>query len=85
MGEDDDGPTHPRLSQLFAFGDGRNAKAPRIQPLQRPCDWNRAQTVGIRLDHGQKRHAGSRRVGGSILQERAEVDIDPGARVQSVH
>ena len=44
----------------------------------------RAEPVGIRLDHGEERRA-PRRHGGSIAQQRAEVDLDPGACQVRMH
>ncbi len=83
--EHDDGARHPGGTKLFALLHRRDAKTPRVETLQRPRDRYRAEPVCIRLHHGQEWHAGARRVRGSVLQQRAEVDIDPGARVQSVH
>ena len=59
--------------------DGRDAEAPRIESSSAQRDAHRAESVCVGLDHRQERHAGTRRDARSVAQQRAEVDLDPGA------
>ncbi len=54
-GEDHDPPSNPRASQLLGLVQGRHAEPPRIQRLQCPRNRDRAEPVGIGLDHRKER------------------------------
>src|SRR5687768_1744215 len=73
-------PRHAPVTKLFAFPDCCHAVAPRLERFERTEHRFDAQSVSIGLDHRQQRYARATRKSGSITLQRAQVDLDPGAR-----
>ena len=56
--EDENRPRDRRFAQLLAFGNRRDAKPPRGDPLECARNAHRAKAVGVGLDQGEDRHTG---------------------------
>src|ERR1019366_10562015 len=67
-------------AKFAPLGHGRHAESERIELRERAHDGDDAESVAVRLHHRQQRHARMPRERLPIAQQRAEIDVDPGAR-----
>ena len=74
-----------RVPEEAGLGNGSDAKAPRIELLERAGDARRAESVCICLDHRQQTRRGKLGDACSVSQQRAKVDLDPGACQKALH
>src|ERR1019366_3476748 len=67
-------------AKLASFRHRRDAETERIQLRERADDGQGAEAVTVRLHHREDGHARQARDRLPIAQQRAKIDVDPGAR-----
>jgi hypothetical protein len=83
--EDENGKGQAGTTQLLAFLQRSDTESPGLEVEERVRDANRTEAVRVGLDHRQERNRGGAREPLRITHQRAEVDLDPGARHQPWH